>query len=145
MQLGKMQLHIESENSGVHTDYLNDSELQIIANKVWKNSEIRDVHNMVTTCEEENLPDGWDAKRLEELRAKIHHDFDGTALREELFPDPPVRGMFGYAYIPLEEDAIPTRQKPFQMYGERQEAFKQIVLDWVEKKFIERPTKGGVE
>jgi hypothetical protein len=79
------------------------------------------------------------------LRADIHRDFDGTALREEIVPDPPVRGDYGYAYIPLQADAVPTRQKPLKMFGERQEALKTIVLDWEAKKFIERPQKGGCE
>ena len=76
---------------------------------------------------------------------RTHQLFDGTALREEVLPDPPVRGLYGYAYIPLEHNATPTRAKPFQMYGERQEAMKKITQDWVDKKFIERPQKGGTE
>jgi hypothetical protein len=31
------------------------------------------------------------------------------------------------------------------MYGERAEALKKITQDWIDKKFIERPTTGGIE
>ena len=74
--------------------------------------------------EGENLPEGWDRTKLEELRKKVHEDFDGTALGNEVIPDPPVRGNYGYAYIPQEENAMLTCQKPFQMYGERKEALE---------------------
>ena len=39
----------------------------------------------------------------------------------------------------------PTRTKPFQMHGERQEAMKTITQQWVEKGFVERPQKGTME
>jgi hypothetical protein len=81
-------------------------------------------------------------KRLKNSGEKVHADFDGKVLRDEVLPNPPVRGMYGYAYIPLKEDAEAKRQKPFYVHGERQEAMKKITQDWVDKKFIERPQKG---
>ena len=117
----------------------------MVGNNINCAANVRVVNTIIASNPDANVPNNWDQSRLNRLRDQIHQDFDGTALREEVIPDPPVRGMFGYAYIPLQENAIPTREKPFQMYGERQEALKTIVLDWIDKKFIERPQKGGVE
>jgi len=63
----------------------------------------------------------------------------------KLSPNRPVRGPYGYAYIPLKEGATPTRQKPFVMHGEKAEAYRKIVEDWIEKGFIERPARLGIE
>ena len=119
--------------------------MQTVAREFKKVELARGVNRLIVTSEQEELPEGWDPQRIEGMREKIHQDFHGTALREEVFPNPPVRGRFGYAFIPLEENAIPQRQKPFQMYGKRQEALRMILSDWWEKRFIERPTKGGIE
>ena len=146
MQLGKMRLHIDNVEKGIYSqDFLQDAELEIVGNQLAKAENARAVNGIVITPNDAKLPDGWDADRLEDLRKKIHADFDGTALREDLIPDPPVRGRYGYAFIPLQENAVPERQKPFQLYGERLEALRKIVDQWLEKKFIERPTKGNVE
>ena len=53
-----------------------------------------------------------------------------------------MRGKHGYAYIPLKEGATPTRQKPFVLHGERLEAHKQVVKDWLDNGYIE-PAEGG--
>jgi hypothetical protein len=145
MQLGKMRLHIDPSENQACTDFLADAELEVVGQQLKKADLGRGVHSVVVAPEQAALPPGWDPERLESLRQKIHADFDGTALRTDLIPDPPVRGRYGYAFIPLQENAVPERQKPFQLYGERQEALRKIVDEWIEKKFIERPTKGGVE
>ena len=66
--------------------------------------------------------------------------FDGKVLRTEVFHDPPVRGRYGYAYILLKEGAIPQRQKPFRMHGERYDAHVKVTEDWLANKFLEPPT-----
>jgi hypothetical protein len=96
---------------------------------------------MVDGDERARLLPGWEAQKLEELREKIHADFDGTALREEVLTNPSVRGLYVYAHIPLQPNAVPTRTKPFQMHGGRPEAMKKITKQWVEKGFVERPQK----
>jgi hypothetical protein len=50
-----------------------------------------------------------------------------------------VRGPHGYAFIPLKDDAVPQRQKPFSLHGEREEAMKQITVDWLDNDFMEKP------
>jgi hypothetical protein len=51
--------------------------------------------------------------RIESFRDKIFSDFEDTVFRDRVFPNPPERGQFGYAYIRLKEGAVPQRQKPF--------------------------------
>ena len=76
-------------------------------------------------------------------REKIHKEFDDVVLRTEIIPDPPVRGRYGYAFIPLKEGYTPIRQKTFVQHGERHEAHIKITEDHVERKFIERPPPGS--
>ena len=90
-------------------------------------------------------PVGEEDPRILALREKIFKDFDGTVFRDKVFPNPPERGQFGYAYIHLKEGAQPIRQKPYFLHGERQEAYKRVVQDWIDNEFIERPTKGRGE
>ena len=75
------------------------------------------------------------------MRENIHRDYDGVVLREEIIPDPPVRGMFGYANIPLQNDAVPQRQKPFCMHGDRQEAYKKLSLIGLKRSSLRDPLR----
>ena len=43
------------------------------------------------------------------------------------------------ATIPLKEGAVPFTAKAFCMHGERAEAYKRVVQDWLDRGFIERP------
>ena len=43
------------------------------------------------------------------------------------------------ATIPLKEGAIPFTAKATCMHGERAEAYKKVVQDWLDRGFIERP------
>ena len=52
---------------------------------------------------------------------------------------PPLRGTYGMATIPLKEGAVPFTAKAFCMHGERAEAYKRVVQDWLDRGFIERP------
>ena len=76
--------------------------------------------------------------KVEEMRSKILEDYKDTAFRKELWPDPPLRGTYGMATIPLKECAIPFTAKAFCMHGERAEAYKKVVQDWLDRGFIER-------
>ena len=145
LMLKKMRLHLETEVDTLYRDFLSDCELKVVEYQLAKTENSCEIHALTAVSEKENLPEGWDLGKLEELRRKIHEDFDGTALRDEVFPNPPVRGKYGYATIPLEENAEPVRQKTFHMYGERKEAMEKITQDWIAKEFIERPQKGGLE
>ena len=78
--------------------------------------------------------------KVEELRGKILEDYKETAFRKELWPDPPLRGTYGMATIPLKEGAVPFTAKAFCMHGERAEAYKKVVQDWLDRDSSNDPT-----
>ena len=80
--------------------------------------------------------------RTEEFRARIHRDYDGVVLDSKVKPDPPMRGPYGQAYIPLKENAVPTRSKPFRLHGEKYDAMCQVTQEWLDIKFIEPVPRG---
>ena len=49
--------------------------------------------------------------RVEEMRQKLIETYDGVLLGTEVIPDPPKRGPYGEAYIPLIDNYTPTRAK----------------------------------
>ena len=134
----KMGLRVTGMDANDPCDRLTKSEQRIIAQKLFEHRKESHVRGIIQAYSQSN------EERLEKYRDKIHEDFDGKVLRDEVIPDPPVRGPYGYAKILLKDGAIPQRQKPFFMHGERNEAMKQIAADWQAKKFVERPT-GPVE
>ena len=71
-------------------------------------------------------------EKISKLKDAIYKDFEGKVFRSTVFPDPPVRGDYGYAVISLKEGARPTRQKPFFMHGERKDALEKITQDWID-------------
>ena len=75
---------------------------------------------------------------VEELRTKIHTDYDGVVLRDQVIPNPPVRGPNGYANITLKEGAVPQRQKPFRQHGEKHDALVKISQGWLDNEFAEK-------
>jgi hypothetical protein len=82
--------------------------------------------------------------RIVEFRKKIETDYEGVVLGSEIPQDPPKRGPYGEAYIPLIESFVPTRTRPFQMFAEKGEAHKKIAQDWIDRHFIEKPPTGTV-
>ena len=125
---------------------------------VLRKSELREVQKRILQCAGDRVGEvkvntvimakgEWmkDVDRVEKLRKKIHEDFDEKVLRKEVRPNPPERGLNGYAYIPLKPDAVPFRQKPFQQHGEKNDAMKKITQQWVDADFIERPTVRNCE
>ena len=81
-----------------------------------------------------------EAKKDEEIREgyrkKLLEEYEKDVLSGELVPNPPVRGPHGYAFIPLKDVSVPQRQKPFSLHGEREEAMKQITVDWLSHEFM---------
>ncbi len=131
-----MNLCVPTHKNLMKDNRLSEAEIQRVAHKI---------HSVSAIC---NLIEARDGpkdpereRRIAEYIRKIHEDYDGKVLVRELPPDPPIRGMYGEAYILLKEGAIPQRQKSFFMHGERKEAMQKITEDWLSKQFIERPTK----
>ena len=122
--------------------YLHDEELELIQQHLDKLEEnTADIGTIFMTrgdCSETE-------PRVEELRAKLQMDYGDKVLRSEVFEDPPERGVYGYAYLPLKEGAEPKRQKPFVQFGEKNEALKKVTQEWLDKKFIEKPTGRNCE
>ena len=86
---------------------LKKEELEIIQNELDK-CESCQVNSIIMTRGDCALKD----PRVEDFRKKIHDDYDGVVLRDEVISDPPVRGDYGNAYIPLKDGAVPQRQNP---------------------------------
>ena len=78
-------------------------------------------------------------ERCQRLRERIHRDFDGIVLCEEIRPNPPVRGdpTIGYARVDLRPGAVARKQRPIHLAGDRLEAMKEISDFWIEKKLAE--------
>ena len=73
------------------------------------------------------------------MREKLHAQYADSVFRDEIYKDPPVRGRYGWAYIPLVANPIPQCAKPWSMAGERGEAHRIVTQDWFDKGYIERP------
>ena len=136
----KMKLRVTDDLYYDQRDHLTQSEIRMIAQAIAEAEKLTHVRGIIQEFPSEEPED----HRVEEYRAKIHQKYDGIVLKEEVDPDPPVRGPYGEAKILLKEGAVPQRQKLFHTHGERKEAMTQITEQWEDKKFIERPT-GPVE
>ena len=148
-----MKLHLPLGPKG-KPEYLNTQDLQFLAQKLAAappNSEDYEDFfgeptlgiNRTIIAREGVSPET--EEKISAYREAIRKDYEGTVLRSTVFPDPPERGRFGYAYIPLKEGAVPVRQKPFFMHGERREALDKITQNWLEMKFIEPPSSKNSE
>jgi hypothetical protein len=85
----------------------------------------------VITSDSEPTEWGENQALVDELRAKLHADYDGVVLCDEALPDPPVRGPHCEARIYLKPGAEPKKQKPILLQGERREAIIDIAKKWL--------------
>jgi len=134
-KLQKLSLHLPLEQSSEEDDShifepLNTQEIRQVM-----------IRSMITVPVETQEKD--EPPEFESLREKVIADFP-EVFRNSLFPEPPVRGLYGYATIELKPDAVPQRQKSFTMHGVRGEVYKKIVQDWKDKFFFE-PVVGRSE
>jgi hypothetical protein len=107
--------------------------------EVWGKSQI----NMFKLGEGNKVEKEED-ERIQGYSQKILEEYSGGVLSSKVPKDPPVRGLFGEARIDLIDGAIPVRQKPFVLHGERLEAHKKITQEWIDNGYIE-PIPGGKE
>ena len=135
-----MQMHVPLTGFDVRPDVLDKDDLEEVMRQVSRKGEENQVRSLISS------PGDWPggSQETDKYREAIHRDYDGTVLREDVLPNPPVRGQYGYAYLPLKDGAVPQRQKPFTQQGEAKEAMVKMVAEWADKTFIERPT-GPVE
>ncbi len=71
-------------------------EIRFVAEQVRRLEEEKEIRMFEVRPMEEP-----EEKRIEEFRRKIHEIYDGTALGTTVPKDPPGRGPFGEAFIPL--------------------------------------------
>jgi len=118
-----------------------------VGNLLMRNT--RTLTGKVTAINMFKLGEGAYASKDEEgkcevYRNKIQEEYDGCVLGSKVPRDPPIRGLFGEARIDLIEGAVPVRQKPYMLHGERLEAHKTCAQDWIDRGYIE-PIPGGKE
>jgi hypothetical protein len=73
-----------------------------------------------------------------QAKEKILKEFEGSIFRESLGKAPPVRGPFGEATIEIKNGCLPTKQRSFQVAGERREAMVKVFQKLEEEGKIER-------
>ena len=131
-----MDLELPVDSEEPRTRPLNKTDLRFIRRVLLKSDAASDryVRPLVVTPDPTN-----EDPAVKELTEALHREYDGVVMGTEVVPDPPIRGPYGQAYIPLKEGAVPYRTRPFSMQGEKLEAHKKITRDWEEHKFIERP------
>ena len=130
-----MDLQLPFQGFNLRPERLEDFEMEIIRRRLKRVlKRKRGVKSTIISHENAKPED----PQIEKYREAIFERFGKTVLTAEVIPDPPVRGPYGYAYIPLKEHAIPQREKPFKMHGEREEAHRRFTKDWMAHKFIER-------
>lgn len=82
---------------------------------------------------------GEEDPRAEGLRAEIRKEFhDVLAHTDVVIPDIPkeIRGPSGIAKIELLPGAIPKKERPFRMVGEREAALEELIQEFIAKKWI---------
>ena len=153
----KLQLHLPLEGTEIFHKYLKEPELQCVWQQLQDNNEqhtstdarLQGTHLPMKEWNQQGASAirnlivahsdyGSQQERIVQLTQKLHDDFDGTTLRVDMLPDPPVRGRYGYAYIPLKETAVPHRSKAFHLHGEKLEAMKTITQEWLDADLVER-------
>ena len=140
----KFGFHLPESGFDQRLRFLKADELKEIAAHLVDNEPPVPINRMIIAREGADSSKGQPSK-VTEYRERFLKEFEGTVFRDSVFPDPPVRGQYGYAFIPLKEGAVPTRAKPFFMHGERKEALEKITQEWLDRKFIEPATIKNVE
>ena len=113
----KFGFHLPEEGFDQRLRFLEADDLRDMATHLVDDSTPLPINRMIIAREEaesSNQP----KSQISELREKFLKEFEGTVFRDKVVPDPPVRGQYGYAFIPLKEGAVPTRAKQLFMHGE---------------------------
>ena len=74
---------------------------------------------------------------VEPRREKLFAEFADSGFTEKITGSPPVRGPFGEAVINLKPGAVPMRQRPYHIVGERRTAWLKLTDELVERGLIE--------
>ena len=135
----------QNKHEELRPSFLNQDEIEIFQGIFQEKEILENPHEQATSSCHSIGTDGLEPYNdpcIEGYIAKLHEEFDDIALCTDIQPDPPVRGVYGWAYIPLKTDAQPEARKPIFMHGERLEAFKTVKENLINEKLIELPTPG---
>ena len=141
IKVAKMGLRLPSVDVFDEGQFLDSSDLNFVAKQLEKNAPPLVSANEIFVATENQFAE---KKRIEELCENLVTEYAETVFRPKLYPNPGPRGNFGVAKIPLKENAKPTWSRPYPMQGEKLEAYKKIVEDWIAQDLIERPKKEGI-
>ena len=145
-EVRKLNLQIPGDDESLESSHLTARDVRCVAIKLRQCADEQHdgvADRTVNQIIQAQQAVGAEDPRIQAFRDKIHQDFDGVVFDSEVMPDSPVRGPYGFAYIPLVDNAVPTRSKPFRLHGEKYEAMVQVAQQWKDKKFIE-PVPEGV-
>ena len=79
----------------------------------------------------------------QELRNKLIEDYTSSVFRDTIYPDPPVRGPYGYGRIDLVPGAVPVHTPEIRLSGVRREAMIELVKEWDAEKLVEPAMPSG--
>ena len=71
--------------------------------------------------------DQFGGSKVEEAMREIMETYKDSVFKDRHDGDPPVRGPFGEATIKLMHDAVPCKQRPFQLNGDKKQAWKDLL------------------
>ena len=116
-------------------DTLTMEELAILEEKIGARDVLFEVRSIVKVPP--SAKEGGGLDMIVQAKEALVAEFAKDVLSGKLPKDPPVRGPFGMARIDLIPGARPRRQRSFKMVGEREEALKAILEDYVERGWLE--------
>jgi len=107
--------------------------LRYAANELNRELPKRPVHKVIQVPEGTKEPDSTARKLID----GIHETFDGSVLRDTVWPNPPVRGPHGYGRIELKEGAEAKKMHHIFLTGPRREAMINLVREWMRDQKVE--------
>jgi hypothetical protein len=114
------------------TDPLHHDDLSTIATEITQvPADIHFVKGFVQAS------DSVQGSSVQQLRQKVFQDYATTVFLGKTSGDPPRRGEYGEAEIILHPGALPVKQRPYQMVGERRAAWVRLTDQLLEDGKIE--------
>ena len=138
LELGKFGLRLPSDGLFDEGKLLGQCEFDIVG-KHMENAKPPTAHiNEMFVATEKQFSD---QTRISQLREQIISDYTGSVFCEKLPTNPPNRGRYGVAFIPLKDNAQPTWSRPFPMQGEKEIAYKKLFRTGLTKIWLNAPQK----
>ena len=136
-QVRSWNMSVPTEVGEPLEDYLfhDDDALRYIASVLVRSTggTTSEVARVVQASEPSANEDPKVNRLIEEIRAS----YDGTVLRESVWPNPPVRGPHGYGRIELKEGAVAKKMHHIFLTGPRREAMINLVKEWMRDEKVE--------